>query len=66
MRLTNNTGQRKGYKYKCDRCGKLMIMKDRYLIKVSQTYDISHQKWDLCPRCYKALERGIEKGKKNK
>jgi hypothetical protein len=61
MRLTANKFSKEGYKYQCDRCNKPMKMEERHLIRVIMTYDDNHQRWDLCPACYKALERGINK-----
>lgn len=49
--------------YKCDRCGAEISANDKKGIYISLTYiENPKKKWDLCPKCYKALERGIENG----
>lgn len=59
-------------KYYCDRkkCGKEMQQKDKYTIYIENYNYITkglyrknakRKMWDLCPRCYKMLKRGIEK-----
>lgn len=51
--------------YKCDRCETRIIKP--YKIDVQTPKEVrAKRKWDLCERCFEALERGIKKGKNEK
>ena len=51
--------------YKCDRCGRIVDVKEKVGI-FTQKYLQNYKKYcDLCLPCYKAFVRGIEKGAKN-
>ena len=53
-------------KYKCDRCNVDITIKERYQTSIAKPNTSTRKKYaDLCPRCMKALDRGIKKGKKN-
>lgn len=51
--------------YKCDRCGKSVDVKNKIGIYTQKHLSNSRKYCDLCLRCFRALERGIEKGKGN-
>lgn len=52
-------------KYMCDRCKTDLTTDTRRAICVQEPRTTTRKKkWDLCPRCYKLLCRGIEKGVK--
>lgn len=51
-------------RYTCDRCNIEMMSKERHAIYVQKPLSTAKKRWDLCPTCYAALKRGIEKGKK--
>ena len=46
--------------YKCDRCGKNCEINDCKGIFITDKFRSPIKKWDLCLRCYEALERGVE------
>lgn len=46
--------------YKCDRCNTIMTVTQRKIISVGDYLTTPRKRWDLCPRCFKALVRGIE------
>jgi len=46
--------------YKCDRCGKKCLLHEKKGIYVDNDYNRAVKQWDLCLRCYEALERGVE------
>lgn len=51
--------------YECDRCGARMTTRERHTL-YHQTFTKSNKKYcDLCDKCFRALDRGIKKGKKN-
>ena len=51
--------------YECDRCGARMTTRERHIL-YHQTFTKSNKKYcDLCDKCFRALNRGIKKGKKN-
>jgi hypothetical protein len=51
--------------YECDRCGARMTTRERHTL-FHQTFTKSSKKYcDLCEKCFRALDRGIKKGKKN-
>lgn len=48
--------------YECDRCGDVMYAQKNYRLYIQKFKDRSPKKrWDLCPRCYAMLVKGIEK-----
>lgn len=52
--------------YKCDRCNSNITIETRYQLAISKPNESTRIKYaDLCPRCMKALHRGIKRGKKN-
>lgn len=52
-------------KYKCDRCNADITIKTRYQLALSKPNESTRIKYaDLCPRCMKALHRGIKRGVK--
>lgn len=53
-------------KYKCDRCKVNLTVKNRYQLAIAKPNTSTRFKYvDLCPRCMKALDRGIKKGIKD-
>lgn len=48
--------------YVCDRCNNEMEVQDRRGIYVTNGNGQPRKTWDLCKRCYAALDRGIKKG----
>lgn len=51
-------------KYLCDRCNKELTSSERFIIYVENVkLRVKKKKYDFCDRCYKALERGVEKGR---
>ena len=67
----NYTGRTKSI-FLCDRCKRKIETdkNDRYRVVVQKTPNSLRsnqiQAWDLCERCYSALDRGIKKGVINK
>lgn len=56
----------KVFNYKCDRCGKELSVTEKFTIFVKKPKEQSAKKiFDYCEKCYKAMERGTKKGKKN-
>lgn len=51
--------------YACDRCGKIVDVQHKVGIYLQRYLNNSRKYCDLCEKCFKALERGIKKGKKN-
>lgn len=52
-------------KYKCDRCKADITIETRYQLAISKPNESTRIKYaDLCPRCMKALHRGIKRGVK--
>ena len=51
--------------YVCDRCGKEMDVKHKIGLYKQEYLKNSKKYCDLCLKCFKALDRGIKKGKKN-
>lgn len=51
--------------YSCDRCKVPLTNETRNSLYKGGHYEAPKKKWDLCDRCYRALERAIAKGKKN-
>ena len=49
--------------YECDRCGKIVDVKHKIGL-FKQEYLSNQKKYcDLCLKCFRALDRGIKKGK---
>ena len=48
--------------YLCDRCKTKITITNKYGISVSKGRGVSKKTWDLCGKCFRALERGIAKG----
>ena len=51
--------------YICDRCGKKVDVKHKIGISTQRYLTNSKKYCDLCFNCFRALDRGIKKGKKN-
>lgn len=51
--------------YKCDRCGTKTIKKHRIGVYIQNDTETPKKYCDLCEKCFRALDRGIKKGKKN-
>lgn len=51
--------------YECDRCGRKVTKKQRIGLYIQKETETPRKYLDLCFRCFKALERGIEKGANN-
>lgn len=51
--------------YKCDRCEKIITKKHRIGLYIQKDTETPKKYCDLCLRCFRALQRGIEKGKEN-
>ena len=52
-------------KYQCDRCNADITIKERYQISITKPNTNASRRIkyaDLCPRCMRALDRGIRKG----
>ena len=50
-------------KYQCDRCKAEITTKTRYQLALAKpNTNVKIKYADLCPRCMKALDRGIRKG----
>lgn len=65
MLLKINIQNKNRSTYQCDRCGKVVDVKHKITI-YSQKYLCNSKKYcDLCVKCFRALDRGIKKGKKN-
>lgn len=47
--------------YVCDRCGMKVNIKNKKSIYVGNESEHPIKKWDLCNKCYNALEKGINK-----
>ena len=55
----------KVYKFNCDRCGKQLLTENKITIFVQKGRTPYRPKeFDLCLKCYEAMVRGIQKGKK--
>ena len=53
-------------KYRCDRCKTNLTVKTRYQLAIAKPNSSTRIKYaDLCPRCMRALDRGIKKGIKS-
>lgn len=63
MLVEKNVFNRSTSKYKCDRCKTPLAQFERNIIEVGEHGTVAKKKWDLCDSCYKALIRGIRKGK---
>lgn len=51
--------------YECDRCKALITTRERHTL-YHQNYRIGKIKYcDLCETCFRAMDRGIKKGKKD-
>ena len=65
MLLKINIQNKNRSTYQCDRCGRVIDVKHKITI-YSQKYLCNSKKYcDLCLSCFRALDRGIKKGKKN-
>lgn len=51
--------------YECDRCGLKTEKKDRVGIYIQRDTETPKKYSDLCIKCFKALNRGIKKGRTN-
>lgn len=53
-------------KYVCDRCKKGISRKEKNLYSIYVRYIDGNpsKQWDLCDRCFNALQRGIKAGGK--
>lgn len=48
--------------YRCDKCKRETTRKDNYGIFIKEAENKQpKKKWDLCEKCYKSLEKGVEK-----
>lgn len=70
MIISTNRFDKSNSKYECDMCKNKISAVERMAISVAQSYGNSKKKWDLCPRCYRKVEKAIEnysekKGEKN-
>lgn len=61
MLINKNFFDKNKSKYCCDRCKSEMLLNNRYSIYIGLGSRTAHKRWDLCIRCYKLLEKGIEK-----
>lgn len=61
MLISENKFDKRESKYECDRCKKELSIDTRISIYSKVAYENPKKRWDLCSRCYKSLERGIEK-----
>lgn len=50
--------------FKCDRCNKKVSRENRKGIYIQERSFSPKKAYDLCNRCYAALKRGVENGKK--
>lgn len=66
MLISTNKSDKSNSKYQCDRCKSIISLYDRKSISVAEGYANPRKKWDLCPRCYRMLCKGIEKKEGNK
>ena len=64
MLLHGNKFDKMQNRYKCDRCDAEITSLNRNAIYIMHGYDPMKKTWDLCPRCFRALERGINKNNK--
>ena len=60
MLLITNRFDKSDSKYQCDMCKNKTSAKDRMVISIAKNYENSKKKWDLCPKCYKKVERAVE------
>lgn len=51
--------------YECDRCGARITTRERHTFYHQSFKEASKKYCDLCDKCYRALNRGLKKGKKN-
>lgn len=67
IKMLINKSCQKGVKsiYKCDRCGEKVDVKHKIGISTQRYLTNSKKYCDLCEKCFRALDRGIKKGKKN-
>lgn len=64
MIVKKNCVNNKESRFQCDRCKTIMGNEIRVLIVTKEPKEVNPtKKWDLCIACYKALKRGIKKGK---
>lgn len=61
MLVSKNCINKEEYKYKCDRCGLIMPTTQRKIISVGDYLTSPKKRWDLCPKCFRSLVKGIEK-----
>lgn len=59
---------KKQYDYYCDRCNVKISFKDKTLhqVHIKTSSNTSRKCCDLCPRCYRALVRGVFKNHEKK
>ena len=55
---------KEGAEFVCDRCNKGMKSDDRYGIYIQEHKENLKKGWDLCGNSFRALKRGIAKGRK--
>ena len=60
MLINKNNIDKRNSKYQCDMCGVGLESKERNIIYVAEGYATMNKKWDLCPRCYKKLNKAIK------
>lgn len=48
--------------YECDRCHIALTYENKIAIYTAPYRRQPSKKWDLCPRCYRSLQKGIAKG----
>lgn len=61
MLISTNRFDKSNSKYECDMCKKKMSSIDRIGVSIAQNYENTKKRWDLCKKCYKKLERAVER-----
>ena len=61
MLISINIHDKNKSTYVCDRCKVYISNLNRKAIFIAEGIEAPRKKWDLCQKCYKALERGINK-----
>ena len=61
MLITLNKSDKSNSKYKCDMCKVLISPINRVVVNIAKGYENPKKKWDLCTKCFKKVEKAIEK-----
>jgi hypothetical protein len=66
MLISLNKFDRCESKYECDMCKKKISAIERVVLSKAEHFENAKKKWDLCKKCYKKVEKGVENYHKRK